>query len=248
MEPFFSENHASALSQLGDKPHRLEREETTYPGWMDYARELSRQLRYREAILAYTQALTLSPGSREALRQRGGKYLATLQPERAMVDFERCRALGGQEEDLSYRMGMSWFYAGVYGRAMEEFARCREAAGEEMGIAAIYWSMIAAWRLGRESALLQTYRQDMAVGHHTAYAFVVKTVLGYLPLEQALWELDAQEDDLEFSMQGYGLAAYCAHLGHSDTAQAICQEILSRDNFWISFAFLAAWNDRTGTI
>ena len=48
---------------------------------------------------------------------------------------------------------------------------------------------------------------------------------------------------LEFSMMGYGLAAYCARLGKKETSQSICQKILQRDRFWISFGYLATWND-----
>lgn len=244
MEPFFSDNHATAFSQLNGKPPQLSQSADSFEGWVQLGKELSHELRYQEAILAYSQAIKLSPSRMEAYRQRGGKYLATLQPDLAMADFERCRALGGEESDLSYRMGLCWFYAGVYTMAMREFAHCWEVCDDELGIGAIYWSMIAAWRLGRESPLLNYYYDGMYVGHHTAYAFAVRSALGYIPLEEALWELDAQKSDLEFSMMGYGLAAYCSHLNNEDTAREIYREILSRDSFWISFGYLATWNDR----
>lgn len=243
MEPYFSDHHAAADSQLGDKEYELTQSADSYDGWMHLGKELGHELRYREAILAYTKAIDLSPGRIEAYRQRGGKYLATLQPEAAMADFERCRTLGGEESDLSYRMGLSWFFSGVYSAALREFSHCWDVCDDELGIGAIYWSMIAAWRLGIESPLLQYYHEKMTVGHHTAYAFAVKTALGYVPLEEALRELDMQDDDLEFSMMGYGLATYCARLGKKETSQSICQKILRRDRFWISFGYLATWND-----
>ena len=244
MEPFFSEFHASAASQLNGKPCRLRQSAASFDGWMKLGKSLSHELRYLEAIEAYSQAILLEPNRMDALRQRGGKYLATLQPEKAMADFERCRMLGGEESDLSYRMGLCWFYAGVYGMAIREFSHCWEVCDDELGIGAIYWSMIASWRSGREASLLQNYRDDMNVGHHTAYAFAVRVALGRISLEDALWELDIEREDLEFSMMAYGVAAYCEHIGERETAQVLYREILERESFWISFGFLAAWNDR----
>ena len=93
MEPFFSEFHASAASQLNGKPCQLRQSADSFDGWMKLGKSLSHELRYLEAIEAYSQAILLEPNRMDALRQRGGKYLATLQPEKAMADFERCRML-----------------------------------------------------------------------------------------------------------------------------------------------------------
>lgn len=244
MEPYFSDWHASAASQLAGKPCPLTESADSYEGWMALGKALGYELRYLNAIQAYSEAIRLAPYRIEAYRQRGGKYLATLQPDQAMTDFEKCRMLGGEESDLSYRMGMCWFYAGVYGMAIREFSHCWDVCDDELGIGAIYWSMIAAWRSGREARLLEYYHDEMDVGHHTGYAFAVRTALGRIPLEEALWKLDVEKEDLEFSMMAYGVAAYCEHIGETETAQALCREILSREGFWISFGFLAAWNDR----
>lgn len=244
MEPYFSACHASAASQLNAKRCPLAETADSYEGWMALGKALSHKLRYLEAIEAYSEAIKLAHRRIDAYRQRAGKYLATLQPEQAMADFEKCRMLGGDESDLSYRMGLCWFYAGVYGMAIREFSHCWDVCGDELGIGAIYWSMIAAWRSGWQADLLGYYHDDMDVGHHTGYAFAVRTALGKIPLEEALWILDAEKDDLEFSMMAYGVAAYCEHMGETETAQGLYKEILSRDSFWISFGFLAAWNDR----
>lgn len=244
MEPYFSEFHDSANNQLNDKPHHLTHSADSYDGWMALGKELSHELKYREAIEAYTHAIALAPRQMDAYRQRAGKYLATLQPDKAMTDFERCMMLGGKEDDLSYRMGLCWFYAGVYGMAIREFTHCWDVCDDELGIGAIYWSMIAAWRSGREPDMLRLYHDDMYVGHHTGYAFAVKVALGKISLEDALWELDIEKEDLEFSMKAYGVAAYCDHIGQRETAVALYKEILEREGFWISFGFLAAWNDR----
>ena len=48
----------------------------------------SRQLRYREAIDAYTEGLKLEPENLSLLRLRAGRYLTTLQSDLAIADFE----------------------------------------------------------------------------------------------------------------------------------------------------------------
>ena len=50
---------------------------------------LSRQLRYREAIDAYTEGLNLEPENLSLLRLRAGRYLTTLQSDPAIADFEK---------------------------------------------------------------------------------------------------------------------------------------------------------------
>lgn len=244
MDTPFLENHASAASQLEGHSPPLGQSASTYEGWMDIGRSLTKELRYLEAAEAYSQAIHLQPLQCDAYRQRAGKYLATLQPEKAILDFEKCRSMGAEESDICYRLGLCWYYAGLYRRALAEFQQCWNCCDEELGIGVIYWSMICAWRLDEEPKMLSYYRTDMDVGHHGAYAFAVQTVLGILPLADALQKLDAEKDDLAFSMMAYGIAAYCEHLGLHDMAVNLYSQILKRDSFWISFGYLAAWNDR----
>ena len=62
-------------------------------------------------------------------------------------------------------------------------------------------------------------------------------------LAAALEMLEREEDDLECGITLYSL------LWHPDCAERerLSQELLRRDGFWPSFAYLAAWKDRAGT-
>ena len=244
IDGLFSEERASAADQLDGTAFTLAESADTYEGWIAVGDRLSRRMQYREAVLAYTQAVRLAPDRYEALRKRGGKYLATLQTGPALADLKTCLQMGGDEADLRYRIGLCRFYAGDFAQALSEFSQCFSVCSEELGIGAIYWSMIAAWRLGQEAELLREYRDDMAVGHHTAYAFSVRTALGRIPPAEALRVIGAEKDDLQFSMMAYGAAAFCGQLGDNERAASLYRKILERDSFWVSFAFLAAWNDR----
>ena len=204
---------------------------------------LSRQLRYREAIDAYTEGLKLEPENLSLLRLRAGRYLTTLQSDPAIADFEKCLTLGAEKLDCLYRIGLAQYYAGRYEQAMEAFEGCMPLCDDEMGIAVLYWHTLSAARTEKEPMLLKYYRPDMAVGHHTAYEKAMRVWSGTTPLAAALKMLEREEDDLEYGITLYGL------LWHPDCAEreSLSQVLLRRDGFWPSFAYLAAWRDRAGT-
>lgn len=244
MKPLFSEYHATASSQLEGTPHPLRESAETYSGWMALAERYSYKLQYLDAIEAFSNAIALSPRSLDAFRQRGERYLATLQTNKAMADLERCIMLSGEDAEVSYLMGLCWYYAGIYGMAIREFSHTWDICDDELGIKAMYWSTLAAWKSGREPTLLRHYHGNMDVGQNTAYALAVQTAVGKLPFDEALWALDCERDHWEFSIMAYGVAAYCEKIGERETAEAIYKELLSRDSCWISHSYLAAWNDR----
>ena len=202
---------------------------------------LSRQLRYREAIDAYTEGLKLEPENLSLLRLRAGRYLTTLQSDPAIADFEKCLTLGAEKLDCLYRIGLAQYYAGRYEQAMEAFEGCMPLCDDEMGIAVLYWHTLSAARTEKEPMLLKYYRPDMAVGHHTAYEKAIQVWSGITPLSAMLQMLESEEDDLEYGITLYGL------LLHPDCAEkdGLSQALLRRDGFWPSFAYLAAWNDRS---
>ena len=202
---------------------------------------LSRQLRYREAVAAYTEGLNLEPENLSLLRLRAGRYLTTLQSDPAIADFEKCLTLGAEKLDCLYRIGLAYYYVGRYAQAIETFENCMPLCDEEMGIAVLYWHTLSAVHAEKASTLLNNYRPDMAVGHHTAYEKAIQVWSGITPLSAMLQMLESEEDDLEYGITLYGL------LLHPDCAEKDClsQALLRRDGFWPSFAYLAAWNDRS---
>ena len=202
---------------------------------------LSRQLRYREAIDAYTEGLNLEPENLSLLRHRAGRYLTTLQSDPAIADFEKCLTLGAEKLDCLYRIGLAQYYAGRYEQAMEAFEGCMPLCDDEMGIAVLYWHTLSAARTEKAPTLLKYYRPDMAVGHHTAYEKAIQVWSGITPLSAMLQMLESEKDDLEYGITLYGLLwnPDCIEKEH------LSQNLLCRDGFWPSFAYLAAWNDRS---
>lgn len=223
-----------AVTQAKALPDSIEK-------FLALGKAFSRQLRYREAIDVYTEGLKLEPENLPLLRLRAGRYLTTLQSNPAIADFEKSMSLGAERLDCLYRIGLAHYYAGRYAQALETFEKCMPLCDEEMGIAVLYWHTLSAVHAEKASTLLKYYRPDMAVGHHTAYEKAMRVWSGTTPLAAALEMLEREEDDLEYGITLYGL------LWHPDCAEKarLSKVLLRRDGFWPSFAYLAAWNDRS---
>lgn len=248
---FFDKIHASWETELyglpcglADSPaiQKAKRE----ANFADLGKAYSKQLRYREAATALSLELDDWGEDLSILRQRAGKYLATLQTALARQDFLRCGELGADELDISYRLGLCDFYDGNYEKAMAYFADVLPIADDEMGIAIIYWHTICAWRCGEDPALLGQYHTGMKVGHHTGYERAVRLWAGKESLTDSLINLCGETEDLEFSIIAYGVARYLLHTGTEDQGEYLLKVIRKRDGFWISFAYLAAWTDQFG--
>lgn len=252
MGEFFADVHAMPDSQIENLPCTLKdspevlslRQEESYDGLIRLAGALCYQLRYREAIPVYSAAIALQPDNRLAYRLRAPRYLNTLQPALALGDFLTCRTLGGDAVDLSYRMGLCLFLMGKYAWAMEEFSAAYTHSDEEMQIAEIYWHTLCAWRSGEPETMLAKYRAGMDVGHHFSYERVMALAAGYLKPTEFEELLQTENSDLEYSILAYGYTGYLEKNGKKEEAKALRDSILRRDGFWISYAYLAALNDK----
>ncbi len=253
--PYFSEIHAAPATQLGRETCTLEdspevaalRGAESFEDLLKLGSALNYQLRYRDALPVYDRAIALCPEDIRGWRQRAPRLINTLQPEKAIADLEHCRAMGGSEEDLSYRLAIAHYLAGHDEASMAESRICLPYCDEEMGIAVIYWHTLAAWRLGQAPVLLyQSYHPGMKVGHHTAYEGAMALAAGMIGRKQAMQELEALDSDLEYAIYGYGVSCWLRQAGHTEEAEALLDSILRRDSFWIGYAFIAAWRDRFG--
>ena len=248
---FFSDNHAMPDSQLsglpctvGDDPATAEaRQGDSFASKKALAQALDFQLRYRESIGVYDALIAERPGDIQLIRTRAARYISTLQPRKAIGDLLMCRASGMEEGDIGYRLGIAYYLAGEYPGAMRETAGYFSRAADEMGIAAMYWHTLAAWRCGEQAELLGYYHPGMDVGHHTAYERVMALAAGVLPESSFLEILDAEASDLEYAMLAYGYARWLIQSGRDAETRQMLGTIVSRDGFWIAYGYLAAWND-----
>ncbi len=252
MGKYFEEVRADRDSQLAGArcstpdSSEVEAARSSLNGGEDYlalGEALCRQLRYREAIGAYDKAASLLPGDIRAYRGRAGRYLSTLQPEKAKADFIRCLELGGDRLDCIYRIGLCDYYAGNYADSNAKFEEAMPLCDDEMGIAVIYWHTLGSFRGGGEPCLLKRYREGMDAGHHTAYEKAVRLFSGKIAADEILRQLENERDDMEFVIILYGICVYLQSRGLERKAGDLMEALLSRDTFWFCYAYLAAWND-----
>ena len=264
MAEFFDDIHSTYKSELGGEPLFIEDSPAVSKAKMELkdsssyialGKAYAKQLRYHEAISAYTKALELSPDSYEAHRLRGGRYLTTLSTEEANQDLKWCllnielSAADGKEvdkkkTDVLYLLGLSSFYSEDYEKAVDYFERAIEYSDDEMGIAIIYRHTIASSRISRPLSLLEKrYNTSMKIGHHTAYDSVMRVWCGLSSPDKLLQQIEKDKNDLEYSMVVYGLSNYYRWKGEEKISRKLLLKVLSRDSFWISFAFIGAWND-----
>lgn len=251
----FDDVHESAVTVL--REHRSTLQDSpevasararadSYEGRLELGKALVRQFRYHEAIDVFTLAVKERPDELQPLRLRAGRYLTTLQPDKATADFKKCLELGGEELDVKYRLGLCAYYSHDYPLAMEYFAQCEPIAPDSMKVAAMYWHSLAAFRCGAEPVLLEKFHVGMEVGHHIGYEKCSGVYCGAYRLEDIVRETEATENDLDFAILGYGLAAYMLSTGRIEQGEEWMGKTLSRDGFWPCYAYLAAWNDVYG--
>lgn len=214
-----------------------------YDGFIALGSALTQQRCYREAAEAYCCALAERPDDLTALRLRAGRYLSTLQCDKAESDLIRCLELGGEIIDIKYRMGLCSYFQQDYTAATRLFRECFPLCGDELGIALIYWHTLCAYRCGVQASLLAQYHAGMDVGHHTAYEKAVSVCAGILAEDEVLAELEYEADDLEYVTALYGICAYLRHQGKTEQSTSLIKKLFARSGFWPCYAWLAAWND-----
>ncbi|MBO4913666.1 MAG: hypothetical protein J5449_00530 [Oscillospiraceae bacterium] len=251
MGQYFDDLHAMPDSQLGgapclvgDSPETAEaRGASDFDALGRLAKTLDFQLRYREAIPVYGQMLSLRPDDAPTLYRLATREINTLQPRLALGHLTRCRELDGDKPEYLYRIGISHYLAGDYSAAMDAEAACFPLVDDEMGVAAMYWHTLAAWRSDAGAELLNAFRPEMKCGHHTAYYAVMSLGAGHTALPDFLAAAAETDSDLEYSMLAYGASVLLARGGDRRSADELRKRVIARDGFWISYAYLAAWND-----
>lgn len=255
MKRVFSLIHSSPHSQLGDivdnTPNDIETEdafsslnqERSKDNLINYAKCLVKQLRYKEALVIFNEVLSKDPNDLATLRLRAIRNMTTLCVKESLDDFLFLKA-NGYSEDVNYQIGLSYFYLGLYEKSLYYFEECNKISTDEMKVACMYWHTIAAWRCNKEPILLSQFKIGMDIGHHIGYDAALKLFTNVLTEEIYLLLLNEEPSDLEYSIFSYGYSAYLEKNNRLTEIDEVLSNIITRDTFWISFAYIAAYNDR----
>lgn len=155
----------------------------------------------------------------------------------------------GDDEESLYRRGIAYYLTGDYENCLAQekasYKKYYQLGDEEMGIAAMFWHTLAAWRLGVPAEIMDTYyRPNMNVGHHYTYDEIMGIAAGHLSLPECVGKLYAVKSGLDFAIIGYGMSEYMRHIGLTAQADNLRRDVVRDNSFWIAYAWLAAWTDQ----
>lgn len=148
------------------------------------------------------------------------------------------------DPETIYATGIAYYFLGDYDNAMKKEEEAFPYFEDEMGIAAIFWHALAAWRAGKDATLLNKhYKYGMLVGHHRSYNRIMAIAIGNVSLDAADTLYNHMFQPLDKAIYGYGYSCLLEHLGEKEKAQKILGEVAADDSFWIAYAYLAAYLD-----
>ena len=241
---------ASLESQIGNEPcpiHDTEeifwlREADDCESRFRLANALAAQYRFREAIIAYENAIQIRKDDWRLFYSLGGSYLTIRQFGKAVAAYNHCLELGAKEETVSYTLGVAHYLQNDFAAAASAFAKALPC-GDEMAIAVIYWHTLSCYRAKCEPTLLSLYHKDMQAGHHTAYKLAVSAFCGEISREQFIFEIENEKDKLNYIIAAYGLCTFLESIKEKALARQYISALLTRVSVWPSIPYLAAWND-----
>jgi tetratricopeptide (TPR) repeat protein len=256
---FFAGVHASKESQFYDLPHglsdradvaelrkRIESGDDDQFGLLVLLGDrLCFQLRFREAIECYTNALDISPNAFGALRKRAPRYLCIQEPHKAFEDFLACAKMAPQTLELEYRLGISSYIKGDYETAELFFERSLELSEStpEMIAASSYWLAITALKTNSGKKKWMDFNFSLPVHVQTGYRSALFALCGFTEPEESAQNAIDQSGSLDGSIILY--SACCMLEASNEHAKAfeILDKLVGWDDFWHSFAYLAAWRE-----
>lgn len=257
---YFSEVHADRESQFFGKEHNISDTEEmihlrrcliedpdNYELLIELADKLNYQLRYRESVELYNQALEIRPKDYNALRKRAPRYYNTLQFEKAYEDYASCNRLSPDNPDILYRFGITAYAMGRNGEAETLFSRClaHYTREPEMLVASAYWLALSSIRTGSGNKEWKEFDFTLEISHHTGYRDGLKVLCEKADPEQVYQNTIASRDALNGSIVLYGLAVYYRHTGEKERAREMYAKLMEMDEFWAGFVYIAAWAEKS---
>lgn len=203
---------------------------------------LAFQMRYHEAIECFESAIAFNPSDYQAHRKCAGRYLSTLQLDKAEDAFLWCDERTEDRLDTRYMLGCIAYYKFEYEKALGLFEECFALATEndDMYVAALFWAIACSVQLGKDlDGVLARYK-DMKIGHHTGYLQAVRLFMG-----DDLKDCDniPKEDELQNCIFMYGVHLYYLHNKNAMLADIALKNTLAIDTYFSAFAYLGAYTE-----
>jgi tetratricopeptide (TPR) repeat protein len=173
---------------------------------------------FREAIVAFTEGLMVSPGNPMLYRWRGHRYLSVREFDKAQRDLEVGLTADPTNYGILYHLGIVRFVRGDFAGAAQLFARAQPRApdaGELAGSTDWLWmSLMRAGKKAEAAAMLAKRPDSLEVNN--AYRQRLKLYRGEITPEQVFTPADTA--DVQVATLSYGLGNW--YLVNGDTAKA----------------------------
>lgn len=198
---------------------------------------LNSQLRYNDSIFYLEKALKTFPENYRLERALAIRYLTANKIEKALFLFKKIYEKTDDKLDITYRIGLAYFYLKQYNFAKEYFLISLNLSekNKEMYIACIYWLLLTNVQLKESiNETLNNYH-DFFVTHHAGYEYAVRLFLNE-PLSD--YKEISKSDNLTRVMFLFGLYHFYLYKNDTKKAEETFSLGLKCDEYWASFSGL----------
>lgn len=213
--------------------------------WMERGLALAGQKLMREAVEAYSKAISLDPFKGIYYRHRAHRHLSCWEFREACADFVVASRLIPKNWDVWYHLGLSHYLLGEYEEAAEAYKRCLEVNDNDGHMIALcnwYWHTLM--RLGRpEEAekVMENITEGMDyIPDEISYYYCCKIHKGWLNPDDFIERaLNFAEDHC---VMAYSLSNHYRMKGDVQKADELLSRMMESEDptIWAYFGYLAA--------
>jgi tetratricopeptide (TPR) repeat protein len=213
--------------------------------WLKKGHSLAKEMKFREAISAYSLGLSYDPFHALLLRFRGHRYLSVRFFQQGAADLELSSRLNDRNWDTWYHLGLAYYLLGDYARAEAAYEVCLPLTPATKD--PTLWPAITAWlwrtkiKLNKEEEAKNLLLEVDPAFHAGENQFYQNCVCVYAGFNQP-GSLKEAADGISVATQGYGLCMYYEAIGDQKMAEETRQWVLD-NGYWAAFGYLAAEAD-----
>jgi len=222
--------------------------------------------RFREAIDAFSRAITAHPDDARLYRHRGHRLITVRKFDEAIGDLARASTLvSGKPDEIEpdgapnaagvprstlqsniwYHLGLAHFLKGDFSAALDAYREGMKVSqvNDDMLVATTDWLYMTLRRLHRDEEAkraLEPIREKMDILENSAYHARLLMYKGLRSPESVL-NLNTA-DDVQIATQGYGVGNWYLVNGDKAKAREIFERVVS-GRAWPAFGFIAAEAD-----
>lgn len=227
-------------------------------------RRLAYKWQYREALKAYSTAISTFPRDAKLHRHRGHRYVTTRNFTKAEADLHLADTIIATTTDewepdgepnaynlplssfhfnVRYHLGLSRYLMADYDGALDAYARMATSgpyANDESLVATAHWTYMAIRRSGHGAdspaarAALAPVHEGMRSLDGGAYLNLTLAYKGLRPIPDLM-----NASALDVATLGYGVGCYHYYSGRQQEGIAVWRRVVN-SSYWAAFGFIAA--------